>query len=733
MSALFMDGFDHYGSGARSIVNMLAGPYASISNTSACGVPSWGASRTGTGCLKNGGNEQGLNRRVLPAAKTHLFVSFGLAVDSLFNTPNQTQYNAISFLDNASATIFILGWTTTGAIHLLDGSNNVLGTTSGPVIRPEDWQFLEMEVNTSAHTFKLRVDDPTGTDTPVLDITNAAITGSMYSLGLLPIFTNSDLAVGCFMDDLFVRDSSGSINNGWLGDRRVATLYANADTAEAGWTPTYYKKFGSGILNLATVETGLSGVQGINSYVFAGTSSSLDIGGSDFTLETMIRFDALPDATHYGTIFGRWDAAGNQRSYRLIYGGSSFNNNCIQFDTSTDGSSGTVSTPIVFPWVPTLNTWYHIAMVRAAGELLLFVNGEQFGLPIVDSSVYFGGGTELISVGTEIAGTGGGTVVNNSYLAGRLDETRFTNGTGRYTGPFSPPVAAFPRGVSDPHWAQVVWLMGYDGSVTDESSFARSSFIGGSAADFIPSDGPLVGEYSTVNKAVPDDNTFISAALVNATNLLTMTSQPANGNTITLGTSDGSTPAVYTFKNTITTAFDVLIDTTAQNTLINFLNAVNAGPGAGVKYGTATTSNFDVNAVQLPVGQIEVIANLAGTGGNSIPSTRTGTAAVWASATLTGGAAIPGISAFKFQRPPNNTTIISALQTNVRASKTDAGTATIQTTFEGALGGTAPGVTHNLTISGNYYADMVETDPDTMGPLSPTTIINGILEINRTA
>jgi hypothetical protein len=212
-----------------------------------------------------------------------------------------------------------------------------------------------------------------------------------------------------------------------------------------------------------------------------------------------------------------------------------------------------------------------------------------------------------------------------------------------------------------------------------------------------------------------------------------MTTQPANGDTVTVGTTNGNTPAVYTFKTAIASAFDILIDTTAENTLLNLFNAINLGAGAGTKYGTGTTSNYSVGAYQLPAGQISVYAILAGTSGNSISSTSTGTTAHWATSTLTGGANIAGASYFSLQRPPNNTTVISALQMGIRAQKTDSGTSTVRSCFYGALGGLGEGAYHALTISPSYYYDIIETDPDSGNPLSPTTLINGSLQINRTA
>lgn len=738
MTAIFLDGFDHYGTGSQSITNMLAGTYSNGGNGSYCTVPSWGGARTGNYCLMQSGNEQNGFRKVLPASNNHLFVSFGFACDALpfsNGSGGDSGYSIISFLTGTGQQICKLGYTPTGAIQLLDQNNNVLVITSGPVIKTENWHFMEMEINITSGTFTLRVDDAQATNAPVLSYTGSFL-GSVSIVQLLPCFTGASLQIPCYMDDLFIRDSTGTYNNGWLGDRRVATLFAAADTATKNWTPSYYHEFNGGILSLAVIKTGTQGVQNWSAYIGTTAATALDLGNSDFTLETFVRFDALPTSGNYSVIFNRWDSANNRRSYRLILGSQSYNNGSLEFDISTDGTSSTIANKIVYPWQPTLNTWYHVAVVRASGELLLFVNGQQLGLPIASSETYFGGGSEGLFIGNEVQAAGttwNATVVNNTYLVGRLDETRITNGFARYTSTFTTPTAAFPRGAADPNWAQVALLMGYDSGVIDESSYNRAIAVANGATQFTPNDGPAIGYYSTVNKATPDDNTFISASLTNASNIFTMTTQPANGDTVTVGTKDGTNAAVYTFKTAIASAFDVLIDTTAQNTLLNLLNAINAGPGSGTKYGTGTTSNYDVNAVQLPAGQFEVVANLAGTGGNSIASTHTGTAASWATTTLTGGANIPGPTNFKFQRPPNNTTIISALQTNVRALKTDAGTANIQTALIGALGGTKTGAIHPLTVSGNYYSDLIETDPDSNGALSPTTIINGQFQINRTS
>ena len=402
----------------------------------------------------------------------------------------------------------------------------------------------------------------------------------------------------------------------------------------------------------------------------------------------------------------------------------------MQFDYSTGGTAGTVTTPIVYPFTPTINQWYHIAIVRASNQLLLFVNGIQLGLPIACSATFFGGGSEVFSLGAEWGNAG---VVANTYLVGLMDETRFTNGFARYTTSFTTPTTAFPRGSGlDSHWSLVSYIAGYDTIIADESSYARTVTAQYGASQFTPSDGAAIGANSAIGKAIPDDNTFISAPFVAATSILTMTTQPTNGTTVTVGTKNGSTAAVYTFKTTIASAFDVLIDTTAQNTLTNLLNAINNGSGAGTKFGTGTTANYNVAATALPAGQILVTANIAGTTGNSVATSSTSTAS-WTGTTLSGGLNIPGPSNFKVQPPPPNTTVISAMQSVMRGYKTDSGTSTVQPALIGGLGGTTLGAAHTLVTNSVYYNDIYETDPDTSGPISPATILNGSLQVNRTA
>lgn len=743
MATLFMDGFDHYGTavffdagpaggiGERTRSNMITGgPYAFVDEIAGIGVPSWGPAATGPYCFVGSTSISTLTRRVLPAPKTHIFASFRFAVDSFANNTN----TIFAVMDGSNNTLYRLRWGATGTLEIYNGAGALLAVTSGPVLTAQNWHFLEMEINTAGN-WVVRVDDALASEAPIL--TAALSGGTIAQIGIMQSKTSITEGPITYMDDLFVRDNTGTINNSWLGDRRIGALYANADTDDAGWTPNYYRDISTGIGYISSIATGSSLVQSSTARLAMAGATALDIGSQDFTLETFVRFDRIPQSSEYYTLFNRWNESSvTGRSYRLLYGGPSYNGGKIDFMTSTDGSGATAVTKLSYPWTPQANRWYHIALCRSAGDLLLFIDGKQMGLPIPDSDTYMVSPAAAFAIGSyypQTSTTQAG--VSGTTLIGRLDETRFTNGVGRYTATFTPPTTMFPRGVSDPNWSSVVLLLGYDSGINDESSYARAVDVRNGAGSFLPADGETVGAWSTIGptKATPDDNTFIQASLTNAINILTLTTNPTATNTITVGTTDGSTPAVYTFVSSLVSAFDVLIGATAQDTLDNLLNAINAGAGSGTTYGSGTTANADVQAVPLPAGQIQVTALIAGTVGNSI-AVASSSPGVWDNTTnLYGGANIPGPSAFKLQRPPTNTTVISAVQMNFRALKTDSGTATIQASLVGPLGGSAAGASHALTVSGKGYSDIIEEDPDSSGPLSPTTLINGKISINRIA
>ena len=429
MSAIYMDSFDQYGTQTLGTGNMLDGAWAQVagdaSGLAGPGVPVWG-SRTGLYSLRAGNN--GLPYRyVLPVAKTNMFQSFGFSLDGL---PTGNFVQIICSFCTSGNSIFARLWAQAdGSIALTSGANTtILAQTQGPILTSRTWHFLEMNMNATGNAFTLRVDDATASNTPAIDASGLGF--SSPTVGQIQYLTIAGGGtVPTWMDDLFIRDTSGTVNNSWLGDRRIAALFVNADTPTSGWTPSYYHCFGDGILRMGYMIPNTTSPQNPNAAVFTAGAAALDVTNDDFTLESMIRFDALPTGSDYASIFSQWDVFANKRSFRLILGSTAINHGSLQFDTSTDGTAATIASPIVYPWTPVLNTWYSIAIVRSSGELLLFVDGEQFGLPIADSSTYYSG-TEAMSVGCEYNfGPVNGTTLtgeNGRVSASRMVWLRYT-------------------------------------------------------------------------------------------------------------------------------------------------------------------------------------------------------------------------------------------------------------------------------------------------------------------
>jgi len=716
MATLLVDGFSHYGTGTAANATMLEGAWAALGALTKPAIPTWAVQDEGYWLSESGGV---VNRLVLPASGVGPFyVAMSFGATSL---PSTSNVRVIDFRDSSNRIMAALVLLSTGSLELINGDGTVLVSTSGPVVVASTRYHLEMSY-TKAGAFELRVNavSPSAISATGLAVGQTIVgvltSNDIAQLGFLYVVGSGDTAP-LYMKDLVVRDGTGTLNNGFEGDLKVATLFPAADTSTAGWTPEPRKKIGNGYLTIPTTASNNAGVTAVN-------AAALQLGAGDFTLESFVRFAALPASGHKAAILGMWNEGGNERSYQFYLDGTTGD---LSFRISTDGLAGTVNTIVAYPWVPDTDTWYHVAIVRASAELLLFVNGIQLGLPIADTNTYFAS-TARLALGLQFDTS----YVNNTSVGAWYDETRMTVGYARYTAPFTAPTAAFPRGSgSDAQWSYVALLAGYDSSLVDESSYARALTAYNSAVQTTADDGTY--SYQTINQATPRDDTMMEAALIPATDILTTTANFSASDTVTVGTKDGSTAAVYTFKTALAAAFDVLIGATAQASVNNFIAAINAAAGSGTTYGTGTTANYDVNATQLPSAEMLVSANTAGTAGNSIAATSTATGATWAAATLLGGVNIPGPSNFTLQRLPIGTTVVKSLTLVTRNYKTDAGTCTDTHGFVGSLGTVSSGAAVPLPTSPAYHADTFETDPETSGALSPVSIISGKVQLNRTA
>lgn len=725
MSNVIVDGFALYGTNAAPSANdavaqaMLAGAWAEILTFGKVqvkqGLP-WDSSDESYWLVGAAiaGNVVRNIRRVLPAAVSTAMFSFHCAMAGL--PASNSAVGPIDFRNAGNAIIGTLWVDSTGAVTF-DYSNGT-ASSAGPVVRAETDHHFECKLDTGAGAFQLYVDG-----TKVIDITGVTLgaTGDVAQFAMSIGFTTSGGAgyPTPYISHLIVRDTNGTYNNTFpVGDRRVATLLPDTDDAAQGWAVRPLHRFGAGVLVLTSGNAG----------VYGAASAASDLGSGDFTLEGSFRFNALPTGSNKAVLCGKWGETANQRAYQLYLGGPSLENGWLVFRTSTDGTSGTVVEKLQWQWQPAIGRWYHVAVSRSAGVLRLFIDGVQIGGDVADTDTYYATAAEHPVLGVQVNGT---VAVGGTYLNGWTDEFRMTVGAARYTANFTPPSDLFPRNAADPDWADVVWLSGWDtAAIANDTGGIALTAINGAAA-ITPSDGSH--GWQVIDKSAPDDTTFIEAALIPATGLLTMTANPLNAETVTVGTTDGTTAAVYTFKTAISTAFDVLIGATISDTADNLVAAINGALGAGTTYGTGTTTNFDVTAFKQPTSAVEVTANVPGTGGNAIASTETLTNGSWGGATLSGGLDIPSYSQFGFSHLPRGAVITDSLTLVSRQWKSDAGATSTKLSFVGGEGGVAAGATNAISAAPTAYFDTIEEDPDTAAGLTPTSILNGLVRFDRTA
>lgn len=209
------------------------------------------------------------------------------------------------------------------------------------------------------------------------------------------------------------------------------TLLMHMDGANGGAVFTDEKgavitAVGSPTTDSATTKFGLSSAKfnGTTDYL-TSSSSSGQFGTGDFTVEGFVYLTAK--SSLFPTIFGNCDVWGP--GALAIFAGHS-SSNPSKYQVAIDGSHPAIqsSTDVVY------NAWTHIALVRDAGKITLYINGVSSGSFDTKNAL---NGTGKIWLGNS------GNSLTNSFLNGRIDEFRITKDVARYKSNFAVPTNAF--------------------------------------------------------------------------------------------------------------------------------------------------------------------------------------------------------------------------------------------------------------------------------------------------
>ena len=156
---------------------------------------------------------------------------------------------------------------------------------------------------------------------------------------------------------------------------------------------------------------------GSNRYLSLASNAALTFSTGDFTIEFWINVTAAPVAS--ALIYDPRPAS-TQGVYTLLYLNS---DRTMRFWVS--------SLDRITSSALTLNTWYHVALVKSSSVTTMYLNGAVTGSTYSDTNSYLASATNIA------AGYAGGASIT-SFFSGYLSNLRVIKGTALYTANFTP-------------------------------------------------------------------------------------------------------------------------------------------------------------------------------------------------------------------------------------------------------------------------------------------------------
>lgn len=229
MALLFMDSFDHYAT--ADIAEKWTSTYGANVSIGAYGRNSTNGMRISNGtCNASATVSAGVTELILSfamkftgATPTTGIVTFGSASGWECGLMLQSDYTLRPFrVENGGYT----------AGHGL-GNVTLVGTSSTVALQSGVWAYLEV---------RMKCDDSAGTCTVRVNgvevLVDTGLDTMWQSTSLTRCAIGTDEAGPLDIDDLVVMDTTGSLNNSFLGDVTVSAIYPSGAGATSGWTPS---------------------------------------------------------------------------------------------------------------------------------------------------------------------------------------------------------------------------------------------------------------------------------------------------------------------------------------------------------------------------------------------------------------------------------------------------------------------------------------------------------------
>jgi hypothetical protein len=262
MSLEFADGFDHYNQNS----SFIGRKWDTVSGA----VQAFGSGRYGSGLAWNSWNNAVAIRKTLTSVATRIVgfaAYFGGSVAS----------GTICAFQDSGSTQTDLRVNSSGNLYIT--RNGTTLATSASAVVANTWYYIELSVTIGSSTGAYTLKVTSGTVSTWLTATsvNTQATGNATSnqiwLSLNGLSGNPGL-----IDDVYILNTSGSVNNSFLGECRIYTSLPNGDdTAATGtnllWTPstgsTHYNLVNENPPNDDTNYVGSNTAGQIDTYKYA--------------------------------------------------------------------------------------------------------------------------------------------------------------------------------------------------------------------------------------------------------------------------------------------------------------------------------------------------------------------------------------------------------------------------------------------------------------------------------
>jgi len=233
-------------------------------------------------------------------------------------------------------------------------------------------------------------------------VNGQALYTANFTLSTIPLTTSSQ---GSNNTTLLIP----GINAG-IYDSNMQNNLVTVGSAQISSTSTSTVKFGAGSVYL----------NGSSNYLLFPSNTNFNLYGN-FTIEFWTYITTTASQTTFFTLGDSFISSG----FELYY--SSVSNQVVLLYNN----AGRTSTGQAL----TINTWYHIALVRNNNSTQIYINGIALGTPYSNSSTYSG----ILRIGVEYFNG----AITASTVPFYIDDLRITNGVARYTATFTPPTASF--------------------------------------------------------------------------------------------------------------------------------------------------------------------------------------------------------------------------------------------------------------------------------------------------